>query len=66
MEVLNGAEYLRRSYHVGVCASGVLVTQKATDANSAIESYAGPVAAPVPYVGLPAGPNPYPVCSHTR
>ena len=62
-EVLMMPNVWRVQHHVGLLAAGVRVTQKATDANSAIESYAGPVAAPVPYVKLPAGPNPYPVCS---
>lgn len=43
-----------------LCA-GVLVTQKATDTQSAIESYAGPVTAPSPDVATSSGTNPYPV-----
>ncbi|BDA51146.1 hypothetical protein COCOBI_18-0210 [Coccomyxa sp. Obi] len=40
--------------HGAISISGVLVTQKATDISGAIESYAGPMAAPS------TGTNPYP------
>ncbi len=40
--------------------------QKATDAGSAIESYAGPAAGPVPYIAIPSSTNPYPVPSQHR
>ncbi len=46
--------------------AGVLVMQNATDAGSAIESYAGPAAGPVPYIAIPSSTNPYPVPSQHR